>query len=90
MTRELKDHAAKYGVTLLPYGQVVSFLKERTEKETVLFDVANTSYALSCALQEKGETVDGKESHRADEGHQERGGAFPHGRGLPEGQRRRM
>ena len=60
VTRELKDHASKYGVTLLPYGQVVSFLKERKEKETVLFDVANTSYALSCALQEKGETVEGK------------------------------
>ncbi|HIY61783.1 MAG TPA: aminopeptidase P family protein [Candidatus Eisenbergiella pullistercoris] len=60
VTQELKDHASKYGVTLLPYGQVVSFLKERKEKETVLFDVANTSYALSCALQEKGETVEGK------------------------------
>ena len=60
VTRELKDHAAKYGVTLLPYGQVVPFLKGRKEKETVLFDVANTGYALSRTLQEKGETVEGK------------------------------
>ena len=60
VTQELKDHAAKYGVTLLPYGQVVPFLKGRKEKETVLFDVANTGYALSRTLQEKGETVEGK------------------------------
>ena len=60
VTQELKDHAAKYGVTLLPYGQVVPFLKGRKEKETVLFDVANTGYVLSRTLQEKGETVEGK------------------------------
>ncbi|HJA93066.1 MAG TPA: aminopeptidase P family protein, partial [Candidatus Eisenbergiella merdipullorum] len=60
VTDTLKAHAAKYGITLLPYGQVVSFLKERTEKETVLFDGANTSYTLYRTLQEKGETIDGK------------------------------
>lgn len=60
VTDTLRAHAAKYGVTLLPYGQVVSFLKERTEKETALFDGANTSYTLYRTLQEKGETIDRK------------------------------
>ena len=60
VTEALRTHADKYGVTLLPYGQVVSFLKERAEKETVLFDGSNTSYTLYRTLQEKGETVDKK------------------------------
>ena len=60
VTDALKAHASAYGITILPYGQVIAFLKERTTKETVLFDGANTSYTLYRTLQEKGETIDRK------------------------------
>ena len=60
VTEALRAHAEKYGITLLPYGQVVPFLKERKAKEPVLFDGANTSYALYRTLQEKGGIIDRK------------------------------
>lgn len=60
VTRELREHAASCGITLKGYGEVTDFLRERGEKERVLYDGKNTSYALYRTLREKGECVDGK------------------------------
>ncbi len=60
VTEALRDHGAKYGMTLMPYGEVTAFLKSRPEKERVLYDGANTSYALYRTLKEKGECLEGE------------------------------
>uniref|UniRef100_UPI003FEE99E2 aminopeptidase P family protein n=1 Tax=Eisenbergiella tayi TaxID=1432052 RepID=UPI003FEE99E2 len=60
ITAELRAHAAKYGITLKDYDNIVPFLQSRTEREKVLYDGHNTSYALYCTLREKGECKDGK------------------------------
>lgn len=60
VTEELIAHASKYHMTLLPYNDIVSFLEDRTEKEIVLYDSRNTSYALYRTLKEKGSCLDEK------------------------------
>lgn len=60
VTEELKAHAMKYQITLLPYSGVVSFLETRTASETVLYDGRNTSYALYKSLQKKGRILEAK------------------------------
>ncbi len=60
VTPQLRAHADKYGITLMPYDSVVSFLQKTEGKEKVLYDSRNTSYALYRTLKEKGETVDEK------------------------------
>ena len=60
VTDALREHAAKYGIVLKKYDETADFLKNRTEKECVLYDGRNTSYALYRTLTEKGECRDAK------------------------------
>lgn len=60
MTEALRAHAVKYGITLKGYEEIVPFLQDRKDKECVLYDGRNTSYALYRTLREKGECRDGK------------------------------
>ena len=60
VTDVLREHAAKYGIVLKKYDETADFLKNRTEKECVLYDGRNTSYALYRTLTEKGECRDAK------------------------------
>ncbi len=60
VTPQLREHADACGIILKGYGEVADFLKERREKECVLYDGKNTSYALYRTLQEKGACIDGK------------------------------
>ncbi len=60
VTDALRAHAAKYGISLMPYEGVADFIKGRPEKECVLYDGANTSYTLYRTLKEKGACVEGE------------------------------
>lgn len=53
---ELREYAAKYGITLKDYDEITAFLKTVTA-DKVLFDEDNVSYALYRILQEKTELV---------------------------------
>ncbi|MBD5459176.1 MAG: aminopeptidase P family protein [Lachnospiraceae bacterium] len=53
---ELREYAAKYGITLKDYDEITAFLKTIT-KEKVLFDEDNVSYALYRILRDQTELV---------------------------------
>lgn len=53
---ELREYAAKYGITLKDYDEITAFLKMLTA-EKVLFDEDNVSYALYRVLREQTELV---------------------------------
>lgn len=56
VTDELREYAAKYGITLKDYDEIAAFLKAVTS-EKVLLDEDNVSYALYRILREKTELV---------------------------------
>lgn len=56
VTDELREHAAKYGITLKTYDEIAAFLKAVTS-EKVLLDEDNISYVLYRILREKTELV---------------------------------
>lgn len=56
VTDELREHAAKYGITLKAYDEIAAFLKAVTS-EKVLLDEDNISYVLYRILREKTELV---------------------------------
>lgn len=56
VTDELREHAAKYGITLKAYDEIAAFLKVVTS-EKVLLDEDNISYVLYRILREKTELV---------------------------------
>lgn len=58
VTEQLKEHAAKYEVTLHPYEETLSFLESCPMEGRVLCDLSNVSYAFYKAISERAEVVD--------------------------------
>ncbi len=59
VTDRLRGHAAKYGVTLHPYGEMLSFLESGAVSGKVLCDPGQVSYAFYKTIAEHAEILDG-------------------------------
>lgn len=58
VTKELRNHADKYGITLHPYEEAIAFLETCPMGGKVLCDQSNVSYAFYKAIAARAEVVD--------------------------------
>lgn len=60
VTKELREYAEKYHVSLKDYFEVAEFLKSFSYNGAVLYDSGNLNYALYKTISEKAECIDEK------------------------------
>lgn len=58
VTAQLREHAAKYGVTLHPYGEAISWLEGCSLEGGVLCDLGNVSYAFYKTISKRAKVTD--------------------------------